>query len=377
MNPAEFRDRFRGLDKLVHLASCSQGAVSDLLVHELEQYQLSLVEHGADWPTWMEKVQEARRLFAAHIGARIDEVAVVPSASEGAYQAASTRVWTSRPGIVTTDMEFPSVANVWRAQEPRGARVEYVADHDWEVDAEDYTALIGHDTGLVSIPLISYRNGLRLPVADVTRVAHQAGARVFVDAYQGLGVEPVEVHALGCDYLVGGCLKYLLGIPGIAFLYVREGLEDDIAPSLTGWFGRIDPFGFDPRTIDHPAHARRFETGTPAVPSAYGAVAGLRMLAEVDVNDVAAHTRRLTGMMHAELVGQGETLRSPRSDTLRGPQVAVHDEQPDRLDAALREHGIAASPRGDVVRLSFHYYNDESDVAAAAKAFAAYRTKHG
>ncbi|MGI8522755.1 MAG: aminotransferase class V-fold PLP-dependent enzyme [Nocardioides sp.] len=377
MDPHDFRKRFRGLDDLVHLASCSQGAVSDLLVDALAEYQRTLVDKGADWESWMDRVQQARELFAAQIGADVDEIAVVPSASEGAYQVASTQAWASRPGLVTTDMEFPSVANVWLAQEPRGAKVTHVADHDWTIDAEDYVEQIGPDTGLVSIPLISYRNGLRLPVTDVVRAAHEVGARVFVDAYQGLGVEPVDVHTLDCDYLVSGSLKYLLGIPGIAFLYVREGLVDDLPPSLTGWFGRVDPFAFDPRSLDYPTHARRFETGTPAVPSAYAAVAGLQMLAQVDMSDVAAHVGHLSGLLREELVAQGETVRSPESPTLRGPQIALQDSHPERLDGALREAGIAASPRGDVVRLSFHYYNDESDVIAATGAVRAYRAKNG
>jgi selenocysteine lyase/cysteine desulfurase len=373
VNSAEFRRRFRGLDTLTHLASCSQGAVSDRLVAELAEYQRTLVERGAAWDRWMAKVQRARELFAAHIGAGVDDVAVVASASVGAYQVASTQAWSSRTGLVTTEMEFPSVAHVWLAQQARGAKVSYAAEHDWMQGADDYAGLIGPETGLVSVPLISYRNGLRLPVRDIAGIAHDAGARVFVDAYQGLGVEPVDVSELDCDYLVGGALKYLLGIPGIAFLYARPGLRDEVDPALTGWFGRVDPFGFDPHTLDRPRHARRFESGTPAVPSAYGAVAGLEMLAEVDRADVAAHVAGLTRTLHDELAAMGAQVRSPGGDAQRGPQIALVDPDPARLDAHLRRNDIAASPRGEVVRLSFHYYNNDDDVAAVLRALHSYR----
>jgi selenocysteine lyase/cysteine desulfurase len=140
MDSTQFREHFRGLDDLVHLASCSQGAVSDRLDAELTEYRQTLVEHGAAWDQWMVKAQRARELFAAHIGAGVDDVAIVASASEGAYQVASTQVWSERPELVTTDMEFPSVAHVWLAQQPRGARVSHVADRDWSVDCEDYAA---------------------------------------------------------------------------------------------------------------------------------------------------------------------------------------------------------------------------------------------
>ncbi|MBC3189595.1 aminotransferase class V-fold PLP-dependent enzyme [Pseudonocardia sp. C8] len=371
--PAEFRRRFPAFADTVHLASCSQGALSDELSSALAEFQHTIRAHGAPWDLWMGTVERARTMFAELIGATPDEVAVVPSASAGAYQVASTQDWGARPGLVTTDLEFPSVAHVWLAQRERGARIAFADEHDGQVRAEDYAAAIGDDTGLVSVPLVSYRNGYRFEVADVVAAAHARGAKVLVDAYQGLGVEPVSVRELDCDYLVCGALKYLLGIPGIAFLYVRGGLADAVDPPATGWFGRRDPFEFDPRNLDYPAGARRFEAGTPSVPSAYGAVAGLRLLAGLDAKAVRAHVTDLTSYLVDELRAAGETVGSPSDAERRGPQVAVRDADPEALSAYLKSRRIVCSPRGDVLRISFHYYNDASDVDAVLRALADHR----
>ncbi|MFC6882736.1 MULTISPECIES: aminotransferase class V-fold PLP-dependent enzyme [Actinomadura] len=362
MDAARFRALFPSLADTVHLASCSQGAASEQMVSAMQEFQWSLRSEGAPWGTWMGKVDEARRAFAAHIGASPDEIAIVSCASEGAFQVASTLDWARRPGIVTTDMEFPSVAHVWLAQ--RGAEVRHVKDRDGIVRADDYAALIDGTAGLVSVPLVSYRNGVRLPVGEVVEAAHAAGARVFVDAYQAAGVAPIDVKALGCDYLVTGALKYLLGVPGIAFLYVREGVRDARPPQLTGWFGRTDPFSFDPRSLDFPEHARRFETGTPAIPAAYAAVAGMRTLAGADPAAIDAHVRELTAVAHERLAEAGYAIASPADPALRGPQVAIKVDDPDGLAAALAGRRVVTSPRGDLLRLSFHYYNDVSDVDA-------------
>ena len=370
---AEFRAHFPALSDTVHLASCSQGALSDAVATALMEFQFTIRAHGAPWDLWMAKVGQARESFARHIGADVDEIAIVSSASEGAYHVASTQSWSPRPRVVTTDMEFPSVAHVWLAQRPRGAEVLHVPDRDGVVDLEDYTALIDERVGLVSVPLISYRNGVRLPVREVVARGHEQGATVFVDAYQGLGVEPVDVRELDCDYLVSGSLKYMLGIPGIAFLYVKAGTEDQVAPSMTGWFGRQDPFNFDPRHLDHPTHARRFEAGTPSIPSAYGAVAGMSLLEQLDMHRVQAHITELTRSLQEQLLAAGETTRSPKDDAQRGPQVALYDADPHALDAALKARSVIGSPRGEVVRLSFHYYNDESDVTRAVQAVADHR----
>ena len=375
-NPADFRRQFPALADTVHLASCSQGALSDQLTGELFEFQRTIREYGAPWDIWMAKVEQARAMFADLIGAQAHEIAVVPSASAGAYQIASTQAWGERSGLITTDLEFPSVAHVWLAQRGRGADVTHIADREGRIDPEHYAHALRDDTGLVSVPLVSYRNGFRFAVKEVAAQAHARGAKVFVDAYQGLGTEPVDVNDLDCDYLVCGALKYLLGISGIAFLYVRGGLVDEIDPPATGWFGRQNPFAFDPRALDYPATAHRFESGTPSIPSAYGAVAGLRLLAGLDHKAVRTYVTDLTGALSTELTAAGEILDSPSDDDRRGPQVALRDSDPDALSAYLKDRRIICSPRGDVLRLSFHYYNDASDVEAVVSAVADYRRRN-
>ncbi|MEV4473621.1 aminotransferase class V-fold PLP-dependent enzyme [Nonomuraea sp. NPDC049504] len=371
LNPTQFRAEFPSLDGSVHLASCSQGALSSRLAYALQEIGHSLREEGAPWGTWMGQVERARERFARLIGAEPGEVAVLSCASEAAFQAASSLAWARRPGIVTTDLEFPSIAHVWLAQQQRGAQVGVVADSGEQVAAEAYEELIDERAGLVSVPLHTYRNGARLPVEDVVRLAHEQGARVFVDAYQGAGVTPIDVRRLGCDYLVSGSLKYLLGLPGIAFLYVRGGLEQQRAPELTGWFGRTQPFAFDPRLLDFPGDARRFETGTPPIPSAYAANAGFDLIERIDLHDVRRHVSELVDELAERLTAEGVKVASPAG--ARGPQVAIADDAPDRLAAALAERRIWTAPRGDLLRLSFHYYNDRSDVDAAVAAISSYR----
>lgn len=370
-----FRRQFPSLTDTVHLASCSQGAASLRLIAALEEFQWSMRSRGAPWDRWMAEVETARCMFAGLIGAGPDEVAIVSCASEGAYQAASALDWRRRPAIVSADLEFPSIAHVWLAQQRREARVRFVPGDDSASVSEGYAAAIDETVGLVSVPLVSYRGGLRFPVRDIASAAHAAGARVFVDAYQAAGVLQVNVRDLNCDYLVAGALKYLLGVPGLAFLYARGGLPDELPPELTGWFGRVNPFSFDPRTLDFAESARRFETGTPAIPSAYGAVAGLRTLSEAgaDAATVERHVSALTALCQDTLAADGERLYSPADPARRGPQVAVIDDDPGALSEFLAARRIVASPRGNILRLSFHYYNNDEDVTAVCAAIRGYR----
>lgn len=368
-----FRAQFPVLTDTVYLASCSQGALSTDLDTALAEFRYLMRDRGAPWAEWTDKVEEARERFARLIGAEPEDIAVVPNASVGAYQAASTRDYSARPVIVTSDMEFPSISHVWHAQQGRGAVVRMVSERDGLVDLQEYLDAIDERTALVSVPLVSYRNGLRLPVAEVTARAREVGARVFVDVYQGAGVLPVDVGSLDCDFLVSGSLKFLLGVSGIAFLYVRPGVADEVPPQLTGWFGRTNPFAFDPRTLDFPETARRYDTGTPAILSAYGANAGMGLLERLDPAAAHAHVASLVDDLSARLVDAGERLWSPADPALRGPIVALVDDDPEALAGWLATRRIVTSPRGRVLRLALHAYNDESDLDTVCAALKEYR----
>lgn len=377
VSPAEFRAHFPICAHKAHFASCSLGAQSDRTIDAMAEFMASWRGHGAPWGEWVAVAGRAREAFARIVGAAPHEVATMANASEGAFQVASTLSWADRPRIVTCDMEFPSVAQVWLAQRARGAEVVYAPERDGRVDADDYVGLIDDRTALVSVPLVSYKNGCRLPFAAVAARAREVGARVFVDAYQATGVLPVDVGRLDCDYLVAGTLKYLLGAPGLAFLYVRDGVGQDSDPLLTGWFGQRDPFTFEPRTLCFPADARRYETGTPAIPAAYASVAGMSLIEELDLDAVAAHVAGLTAALADDLTSGGETLYSPADPDLRGPQVAVVADDPEHLGAFLADRGVVASPRGHAVRLSMHYYTDAADLARARDAVGEYRRREG
>ncbi|GLZ33852.1 putative aminotransferase YcbU [Lentzea sp. NBRC 105346] len=349
MTPAVFRKHFPALERRIHLASCSLGARSTDLDDALQRMAEDL--SGDGWSSFEREVLQARQGFATLIGADVDQIALVPNASVGAYQAASTMEFGKRWKIVTSPVEFPSIAHVWLAQRPRGAEVVFDAEPD-------------EHTRLVSVPLVAYRDGRRMPMPD------PQGAQLFVDAYQAVGVMPVDVSELDCDFLVGGAMKYVSGLPGLAFLYVRSP-DTERFPQLTGWFGRVNPFAFDPRTLDFPGTAARFETGTPAVPACYAANAALGLIGALDLAEVRMHVRQLTELAADRLTAQGELIHAPAE---RGAHIGLADPDPAAVARGLASRGVTVSPRGDLVRLSFHYYNNADDVAALCDALADLRS---
>ena len=275
--PGRIRHRFPVFGQRVYINSCSQGALSDSVREAYGRYLADWDEYGAPWEYWVEQLEAVRGTVARLINADEDEVAITTSVSAGVSALASgLRPGEGRDKIVVSDFEFPTIGQIWHAQERRGVRVEHVAaEADGTIPLERFDAAIDEQTALVAVTHVCFRNGSRLDVEAVARIAHERGALVLVDAYQTVGSLPVDVGALGCDFLAAGVLKYLLGSAGLGFFFCRRALVQEIEPSTTGWFADRDIFEMDIHDYSPAPTARRFEAGTPPVPPIYAAIAGI------------------------------------------------------------------------------------------------------
>ena len=157
----------------------------------------------------------------------------------------------------------------------------------------------------------------------------------------------------------------------MAFLYVRRDLIERFEPTITGWFGRVNPFAFDIHHLDWAPTASRFESGTPPVPNAYAALAGMNLLREVGYEAIGRQVAHLVARFDAAARAAGYDVKTPAEPERRGPLVVLRSLDAPALVARLASRGILASCRADGLRVSFHAYNDDSDVDAVVDALAA------
>ena len=358
----KIRSRFSIFERKIYLNTCSQGALSDAVQAGLEQYIASWHEQGSPWDLWVQHYEEARAAFARFIHASPDEVAVISSASAGINSIASALDFRERKKVVLGEFEFPTMGHVWLAQRSRGAEVHFVNAEDNRLPAARYERLIDRDTLIVPLTHVCFKNGFRSEVRAVTEVAHQSGALVMLDDYQDCGTRPVDVKAMDLDFYVTGTLKYLLGPPGLAFLYVRRELIAGLVPTMTGWFAQKNPFVFDPRNIDLSPSARRFESGTPAIPNLYAAMPGLQLLQDAGMDKVQSHIQKLAQSLLRWAAAAGVRIKTPLDSS--GPLVILQAKDSARLVQELAERDIVVSNRQDGLRIAFHLYNTQADVAA-------------
>jgi selenocysteine lyase/cysteine desulfurase len=358
------RAEFPIFEHTTYANSCSQGALANRVRAAAEEWLAGWDANGAEWEFWVERNEAARAAFARLLHAEPDDVAVTTSVSQGVSALVSALDLSGqRNRIVISEYEFPTVGQIAHAQELRGAEVVHVwPEPDGRISLERFADAIDERTALVCCTAVSFRSGHRQDVSAIGELAHARGALLLADSYQAIGALEVDVRTLGADVVTGGTVKYLLGSAGLGFMWLQPELRSELLPTQTGWFADEDIFAMSIADYSPHSSARRFDSGTPPVPSLYPGVAGMELVAEVGVPAIEEHVRGLVDRLLAGLEELDANVATPRDPAERGPLICVVSTDPNALVDALAAERIVTSTRDSNLRISLHLYNVEDDV---------------
>ncbi len=248
MNPltdsltSRWRAEFPGLERSVYMNTCSLGQLSRRSMDGMQRFQEQWLSYGASawYELWLGEMADARARFARLINARPNEIAILPSVGVALSVIGSSLDFSARPEVVVTEMDFPTIPYQWMARGEEGAQLRLLASPDRvQVPLESFDQAIGPCTGLVATTHVFFTSGWVQDIAAISALAHEAGALCLVDGYQAAGQIPVDVKAADVDVYISGGLKWLLGGPGIVFMYVKEELIPQLHPTTTGWFEKM------------------------------------------------------------------------------------------------------------------------------------------
>ncbi len=359
----QLRSRFPVLQKKTYLNSCSYGALAVDVEASLQRYLDARNDRGADWDYWVGRNEAVRSSVAKLIGAEADEVDVTASVSAGINSLASALNFDGpRNKVVITDFEFPTNAQIWYAQESRGARVVRLTEEDGRIPLQKFAQAIDEETLIVATAQVAFRHGAKQDIPAIAEIARRKGALMMVDSYQALGTMQFDVKTAGVDFAAGGMLKYLLGTAGIAFFYVRQELIESLVPTSTGWFAQVDINAMDITRYSPSSTARRFEAGTPPVPNTYMAEAGLAILHEIGLEAIERRIGKLTSVIKDAAAEAGYQFASPVNSSHHGAMITLRSNDDNRLVAGLAEENIVVSCRNGNLRIAPHFYNNQADI---------------
>ncbi len=367
------RREFPILARTNYLISNSLGAVPRATREHLRAYYDTWATRGVRaWEEgWWGMAMETGDLVGRVIGAAPGSVSMHQNVTLASAVAASCVDFRrSRNRVVMVDLEFPSLHYLYHGMTDRGAEVVVVKGRDGiSVDMDRLLGAIDRRTALVPISHVLFRSAWILDAKAVVERAHRVGARVILDVFQSAGTVPVDVEALGVDFAVGGCLKWLCGGPGAAFLYARPDLHARLRPRLTGWHADEAPFAFRPGPIRPRRDGWRFLTGTPNIPALHAARAGLEILGDVGSGPVREKSLRQTARLVALADREGWKVTAPRDPERRGGTVAVDVPHGKEVAAELKARDIVVDYRpGAGIRLSPHFYTRDAELDAAMAA---------
>ena len=366
------REEFPILARRTYLNSCSLGALSRRSEAYLDDFRERWHDMGASawYEHWLGRIEDLRARVAAFWGSAAGEVALLPTTSAALSVISESVPAGGRNRVVCTELDFPTLAYQW-AVKPEIDLVVLESEDGIQVDPERFEEAVDERTLFLATSHVFFATGHVQDLPRLAEIAHRAGAWCLIDGYQGAGQVPLDLAVTGVDFYTAGPLKWLLGGPGLAYLYVRGDLIEGLHPRITSWFASEGQFDFDPKGFAYRADARRFELGTPSLPTVHTALGGQEIVDEVGIAAIVRHNRQLTDHLVERCTAEGFELRLPSPDS-RSAIVMVRHPDPAGAVRHLAQQGVIVDHRPGFVRVSPHFYNTEAEVDRCVEALASF-----
>jgi len=293
-----------------------------------------------------------------------ERIAFMPSAAEGMNWLARGLDWQEGDNVVTTNLEFPSVAYAWRDLRARGVEVRLVPHRDWLVHETDLLEVVDERTRVLAVSQVSFYTGQCLNIAQLSDGLQQRNTLFAVDATHAAGV--VEVPAGLTDLTVSSSYKWLLATHGVAPMYLSKDAEGQIASTSFGWHNLVvwPPQEAEraPEVEEQPM-PERLEPGNPSMLVVMHLDRALEVLLSIGIERISDHARTLSELVSAGVENLGFTVISPQVRLARSGNTCFLVEDAHAMQLRLAEMGILSWGEFGRMRISTHLYNGSADVA--------------
>lgn len=366
------RAEFPILQRKTYLNSCSLGALSRRSEAYLHDFTERWHDMGASawYGHWLARIEDLRGRVAAFLGATPRELALLPSTSTALAAVTESVRAEGRNRIVCADLDFPTLAYQW-AVKPEFELVILRSPDGIRVAPEQFAEAVDERTLFLATSHVYFTTGYAHDLRTLAEIARDAGAYSLIDGYQGPGQVELSLPETGVDFYTSGPLKWLLGGPGLAYLYVRDELVERLEPRLTSWFATKNQFDFDLEGFRYRDDARRFELGTPALPTVHTALGGQEIIDEVGIETIVRRNRRLTNRLIEGARSAGFRLRLAEPDRRTSIIMIAHDDPPGAV-RHLADEGVIVDYRPGFVRVSPHVYNTVEEIDRCVEVLARY-----
>ncbi len=367
--PQALRSQMPIADRLVYFDHAAVAPLPAPTRDAIQTWLTQATEQGdVAWPLWSRRVEQVRERAASLIGAQANEIALIPNTTTGISLVAEGYPWREGDNVVTLANEFPSNQYPWMNLASRGVETRRVSVDGGVPDLGRLAAVCDQRTRIVSLSWVGYATGWRIDVPQVAELCRRRGCLLFLDAIQGLGVFPLDVHAAGVDFLAADGHKWMLGPEGAGLLFVKHEHLNRLRPLNCGWNSVVAASDYTRIELELRDACSRYEGGTQNMMGMRGLGASLDLLAAVGLSPqtspLADQVLAVTDYACERLTRLGATLLAPRDMPHRSGIVTFQlgSRDPNDIRRQLAAAGIVVRCRAGGVRISPHAYNTHAEV---------------
>ena len=357
-----------------NLIYLNHAAVAPWPVRTVEAVKQFAIENGevgsSRYLEWLKVEQQLKQNIATLINAQsADEIALLKNTSEGLSIIARGIQWQPGDNIVICNEEFPSNFIVWDAlhtlEIDKGIELRIANITGSEYPEKAIIELMDANTRLLSVSAVQYASGLRMNLELLGKACKSYHALYCVDAIQQIGALQFDVQAMDADFVIADGHKWMLGPEGLAMFYCKQSSMDALQLQQFGWHMVEDLSNFDNMHHWQPASsARRFECGSPNTVGTHALNASISLLLERGMHSieqaVLANVQALIKLFSdlTDIV-----ILSPTDMNRHGGIFTFSKNNTDHelLYQNLVKKGVVCALRGGGIRLSPHYYNQQTE----------------
>lgn len=375
MNISEIRSYFPYVDnKIIYFNHASTAPMSKLVIERINEILLERSESKMDdYQSFLSMADETKHLLANYLNTEKDRIAFTDNTSNGFNILAQGLKWEKGDKIILNDIEFPSNVFPFMNLMKKGVELKFIKSHDGIISAEDIINSADNNTKLISVSFVQFLSGYKIDLQKLGDFCKEKNIILSVDAIQGLGALQLDTKKCNIDYISCGTQKWMLGLQGMAFIYVSSSLQQKIEPAFIGWLSVENAWDLLKFDLSLKKSAAVFQTGTVNALGIYVLNTVLKKLEEFGFMRIENRVIDNTLFLREKLRKNGLHLYPHQLEEkyFSGIVTFKHSDA-QGLFNWLSERKIVTSLREGMIRLSPHFYNDEIDVEKVVDAIIDY-----
>lgn len=365
MNKSEVRNYFPYLKNgTIYFNHASTGPFSTLVTSRLNDLLKEKSEHKIDdYESFLKVVDDTKKQLSSMLNCDADRIAFLDNTTNGINVLANSIDWKKGDRIVLNDVEFPANVYPFLNLKRFGVEIDFVKSENGIVTAEQIIDAIKPNTKLISVSFVQFLSGYKIDLEKIGNHCKANNIIFCVDAIQGIGALQMDVKKCKIDFLSSGTQKWLLGMQGLAFIYVDEKLQQKMIPANIGWLSVNNSWNLLDYKLNLKSSANVFQVGTLNTFGIYAFNTSLNLFQDFGYENVETEVLSNSKYFISKLNQIGiKCLLSNCLDSELSGIVTIKIDNAEKVFNHLLEKNIICSIREGLIRFSSHFYNTSQEI---------------